>query len=53
MNSEPVFIVGSGHDEQEYTVSGVRYTVVPLPASLYRQRLCRFVSLYGRRYADG
>ena len=27
MNSEPVFIVGIGHDEQEYTVSGVRYTV--------------------------
>ncbi len=27
MNSEPAFIVGIGHDEQEYTVSGVRYTV--------------------------
>ena len=27
MNSETAFIVGIGHDEQEYTVSGVRYTV--------------------------
>ena len=27
MNSEISFIVGIGHDEQEYTVSGVRYTV--------------------------
>ena len=27
MNSEIAFIVGIGHDEQEYTVNGVRYTV--------------------------
>ena len=27
MNSETAFIVGIGHDEQEYTVNGVRYTV--------------------------
>ena len=27
MNSEISFIVGIGHDEQEYTVNGVRYTV--------------------------
>ena len=27
MNSENAFIVGLGHDDQEYTVNGVRYTV--------------------------
>ena len=31
MNSEPAFIVGIGHDEQEYIITSVRYTV----ASLY------------------
>ena len=27
MNSEPAFIVGIGHDEQEYIINSVRYTV--------------------------
>ena len=27
MNSEPAFIVGIGHDEHEYIINSVRYTV--------------------------
>ena len=38
MNSETAFIVGIGHDEQAYTVNGVRYTVASryLPVDYHR-----------------
>ena len=55
MNSEIAFIVGIGHDEQEYTVSGVRYTVASryVPVDYHRddqQTLSQCLRHYILRY---
>ena len=58
MNSEIAFIVGIGHDEQEYTVNGVRYTVASryVPVDYHRddqQTLSQCLRHYiGSDFAD-
>ena len=58
MNSETAFIVGIGHDEQEYTVNGVRYAVASryVPVDYHRdnqQTLSQCLRHYiGSDFAD-
>ncbi len=58
MNSEIAFIVGIGHDEQEYTVNDVRYTVASryVPVDYHRddqQTLSQCLRHYiGSDFAD-